>query len=89
MHQNLLTMEEGVKKYATHFLILMRIKNNGEAAAGHFGISTENKRDQLVELAERDRLRITNTFFRKRSYKRWTWKNHTEETKDEIDFILT
>ncbi len=43
------------------------MKNDGESAVGHFGIGAMNRRGgQLVEFAERNRLRITNTFFHKK-----------------------
>ncbi len=68
--------EEAMKKHNTHFSIVVGdfnakigMKNVGESAVGHFGIGTRNGRgDQLVEFAERNRLRITSTFFHKKKH---------------------
>ena len=65
-------------------------KQVGEQAIGNYGIDSRNARgEMLVEFAERNRLRIMNTFFRKRSNRKWTWKSPNGETRNEIDFILS
>ena len=43
----------------------------------------------LVGFAERNNLKIMNTFFDHKVSKKWTWKSPNSETKNEIDFILT
>lgn len=63
----------------------------GKAGWGkdNYGIDSRNIRgERLIEFAEMYRLRIMNTFFRKRSNSKWTWKSHNGETRHEIDFIL-
>ena len=65
-------------------------KRSGETAVGNFGIGNRNDRgDLLVEFAERNQLKIMNTFFQKKANRKWTWKGPNGITKNEIDFILT
>ena len=59
-----------------------------EQAIGHYGIDSARE-EMLAEFAERNRLRIMNSFFRKRSNRMWTWKSPNGETRNEIDFILS
>ncbi len=89
-------VEEAMKKLNTHFSIVMGdfnakigMKNVGESAVGYLGIGTRNGRgDQVVEFADRNRLRITSTFFHKKICKKWTWKSPNGETKNDFDFNL-
>ena len=56
----------------------------------NFGIDTQNDRgDMLVGFAERNNLKIMNTFFDHKVSKKWMWKRQNGKTKNEIDFILT
>lgn len=44
----------------------------GEQANGNYGIDCRNNRgEMLVEFADRNRLRVMNSFFRKRSNRKW------------------
>ena len=43
----------------------------------------------LVNFAERNGLKITNTFFQKRKGRKWTWKSPNGIAKNEIDYIVT
>lgn len=61
----------------------------GDTMVGKFGFGDRNPRgDRLVEFAEKNRMFISNTFFKKRGGRKWTWK-HPNGSKSEIDFILT
>lgn len=60
-----------------------------ETCMGNCGIGQRNDRgDRLIEFAELHRLRITNTFFKKKEHRKWTWKSPNWEHKNEIDYIL-
>ena len=62
----------------------------GETCTGSYGMGTRNTRgDMLVEFAERHKLKIMNTFFKKRLNRRWTWISPNGATKNEIDYIMT
>lgn len=62
----------------------------GEKFIGSFGLGTRNERgDLLAEFAERERLYVMNSFFKKRCGKRWSWHGPDKRIKNEIDFILT
>uniref|UniRef100_A0A131YWK0 Exo endo phos n=1 Tax=Rhipicephalus appendiculatus TaxID=34631 RepID=A0A131YWK0_RHIAP len=64
-------------------------KQAGDHAVGEYGIGSRNARGELlVEFAERNNLRILNTFYRKRATRKWTWRSPNGETKNEIDFIM-
>lgn len=55
----------------------------------HFGVDTRNSRiNQIVQLAERNRLRIINTFSRKEQAGNGQGSPNGE-TRKEIGFILT
>ena len=60
-----------------------------EACTGSYGIGTRNRRDVLVEFAERHKFKIMNTFFKKRLNRWWTWIPLNGATKNEIDYIMT
>ena len=85
-----------VDRNKAHFTVIMGDFNAkvgkkvaGETSVGNHGIGTRNERGQrLVEFAESRSLRIMNTFFQKRTGRKWTWKSGSG-IKNEIDFILT
>lgn len=57
---------------------------------GYFGLDSRNSREyQLVQFAEIDNLRILNTFFKKRTGRKWIWRSPNRETKNVTNFILT
>ena len=79
-----------------HFTVIMGDFNakvgkkvERETAIGNHGIGTRNERGQmLVEFAEARSLHIMNTFYKKRTNRKWTWKSPSGIV-NEIDFILT
>ena len=65
-------------------------KNDGESCMGKFGIGQRNERgEMLVNFSERYNMKIMNSAFQKRAGRKWTWRSPNEETKNEIDFIIT
>ena len=42
-----------------------------------------------MDFATYNNLKLTNTFFKKRDKKRWTWRSPNDRTRNEIDYILT
>jgi Reverse transcriptase (RNA-dependent DNA polymerase) len=57
---------------------------------GSFGTGTRNLRgERLIRFCRENRLFITNTMFKKRSIRKWTWMSPDLKTKNEIDFFLT
>lgn len=61
-----------------------------EKYLGPFGSNERNKRgERLVQYIESSQLHLTNSFFRKKPTRRWTWISPDGKTKNEIDFILT
>ena len=73
-------VETAMRRNKTHFTFVIgdfnaKIgqKRVGETAVGNFGIGNRNDRgDFLVEFAERNQLKIMNTFFQKKENRRWT-----------------
>ena len=90
-------VEEAMKKHKTQYTFIVGDfnakvgkKSVGMTALGNFGIDTRNERgEMLVGFAERNNLKIMNTFFMRKASRKWTWKSPNGETKNEIDFILT
>ncbi|CAG9133292.1 unnamed protein product [Plutella xylostella] len=57
---------------------------------GPFGLGDRNERgSRLIQFAFGQRLSISNTFFYKKSQRRWTWVSPDGRTRNEIDFVLT
>ncbi|KAI8434265.1 hypothetical protein MSG28_012359 [Choristoneura fumiferana] len=55
-----------------------------------FGYGERNSRgERLIQFAHEKNLYIMNTFFRKKSKQRWTWRSPDGVTKNELDYILT
>ena len=44
---------------------------------------------RLVEFAISSKWKILNSFFKKKTSKKWTWISPDTATKNEIDFILS
>jgi exonuclease III len=80
-----------------HFNVIMGdfnakigIGDPSESSTGSFGSGTRNSRgDSLINFTERHRLKIMNTYFKKREQRRWTWISPNGDTKNEIDYIIT
>ena len=89
-------VESAMAKVKTQYTVVMGDfnakvgkKQAGDKAVGNYGLGSRNNRgDLLVEFAERNNLRIMNTFFCKRESRKWTWRSPNGEHKNEIDFIL-
>ncbi|XP_041472578.1 uncharacterized protein LOC121421843 [Lytechinus variegatus] len=65
-------------------------EDNSEMMLGKFGIGTRNDRgDRLLEFASSRGLKVMNSFFKKKEYRKWTWQSPNGTTRNEIDFILT
>ncbi|ELT97455.1 hypothetical protein CAPTEDRAFT_193412 [Capitella teleta] len=57
---------------------------------GEQGLGERNERgERLVQFATSKNLKITNTYFEKKSSRKWTWRSPNGETKNQIDFIMT
>ncbi|CAH2085157.1 unnamed protein product [Euphydryas editha] len=54
------------------------------------GYGTRNTRgERLIEFALEHKLSIINTFFKKRSGRKWTWQSPNGQYKNEIDYVLS
>lgn len=57
---------------------------------GPYGIGKRNERGWvMLRFCQQQRLRIVNSYFKRRSGRRWTWQSPDGKYKNEIDFILT
>ena len=57
---------------------------------GKFGLGTRNRNgDTLVDFALETRLKIVNTFYNKKEKHKWTWISPDENTRNEIDHLLS
>ncbi|GBO99235.1 FERM domain-containing protein 5 [Eumeta japonica] len=65
--------------------------NNGEEyTVGKYGHGKRSKNgDRLVTLALENKLRILNSFYKKKKTKQWTWIAPNGQHKNEIDFIMS
>ena len=64
-------------------------RQQSEISVGKFGFGERNERgDRLVEFAENHQLYVMNSFFKKKTNRKSTWRSPSGETS-EIDFILT
>ncbi|CAK1584169.1 unnamed protein product [Parnassius mnemosyne] len=65
-------------------------RENGELKVGKFGTEQRSPRGhQLADFMEKEGLFMKNSFFQKRSHRKWTWSSPDGSTKNEIDFIMT
>lgn len=56
---------------------------------GRYGSGKRNERgDTLIEFLNENKLYAMNTFFQKRSNRKWTWLSPNGKTRNEIDYIL-
>lgn len=67
------------------------LRNTGEEnVMGPYGIKTRNENGKaLFSFAMENRLKISNSFFKKNLKNRWTWISPDGRTTNEIDYILT
>ena len=80
-----------------HYNIVMRDFNAKvgprqcmEKCTGQYGLGERNQQgDMLVKFAECHGIKIVNTLFKKHCNRCWTWISPNDETKNEIDYILT
>lgn len=86
------------REQKTHFTILCGDFNANigvkadilETCLGNFGLEKRNKRGEaLLEFLLQHNLFLMNSFFHKKLNRRWTWKSPDQQTKNEIDFIIT
>ena len=60
------------------------------AVVGQYGYGERNERGtRLVQFATSENLTISNTCFKKRKSRKWTWRSPNGLVKNEIDYILT
>jgi len=56
---------------------------------GKFGLGSRNDRGQkLVEFCKRNRMMITNTWFKHEKQRRYTWKSPGDYARYQLDYIL-
>ena len=64
-------------------------KTDGEECVGYHGTGQRNDRgQQLIDFCEQNHLRITNTFYRRRDERKWTWISPNKTTRNAIDYIM-
>ena len=67
-----------------------KIGEGDESCLGRFSHGDRNERgDDLINYCLLQDLKVTNTFFKKKPSRKWTWRSPNYETYNEIDFILT
>ncbi len=59
-------------------------------ALGMFGSGNQTNENEvkLINLAEENQLKIANTFYMKKTLKKWTWQSPDKNVKNEIDYFL-
>ncbi|XP_045454944.1 uncharacterized protein LOC123664445 [Melitaea cinxia] len=56
----------------------------------NYGYGIRNIRgERLIEFAYENKLSVINTFFKKKTRNRWTWRSPDGKTKNELDYILS
>lgn len=61
-----------------------------EEYVGEHGLGIRNHRgSMMVNFLEEQHLYNANTFFEKRSNRKWTWRSPDGNTRNQIDYILT
>jgi hypothetical protein len=65
------------------------LKNNHEEdVMGNFGYGQRNERgDRLISFLRSNELFLSNSMFKKRNSRKWTWESPDRKTRNEIDFI--
>lgn len=62
---------------------------NGSASVEPYGLGIRSCEGiRLVEFSKRNKLKIVNTFFKKREAQKWTWVASNIRVKNEIDHCL-
>lgn len=57
---------------------------------GKFGLGSTNERgERLINYLQKERMYCMNSFFKKSTKRRWTWRSPNSITKNEIDYVLT
>lgn len=57
---------------------------------GKYGYGIRNARGaRLIQYAHENKLAVMNTYFKKKSSRKWTWISPDHKTKNEIDFIMS
>ncbi|KAL1446028.1 hypothetical protein WDU94_012330 [Cyamophila willieti] len=65
------------------------VGQSNEKFIGPNGLGTRNERgDRLAEFIQAEELYLMNSFFKKRTGKRWTWES-PDGSRNEIDFFMT
>lgn len=92
------TLENAINSSNSDNLIVMgdfnaqigRIQSDEEVAFGSFSHGKRSKNGKkLIEFALENNFKITNTMFRLKPHKKWTWQSPNAKCFNEIDFILT
>ncbi|XP_037784641.1 craniofacial development protein 2-like [Penaeus monodon] len=65
---------------------LQRKKAHFNIIKGDF--NANERGDDLVNFATTNNFKITNTFYKKKQNRRWTWRSPDFETFNEIDYVL-
>ncbi|CAG4922110.1 unnamed protein product [Colias eurytheme] len=66
------------------------VQNCNEFVIGPHGFGSRNQRGHmLVNFLEKEGLFLMNSFFKKKTQRKWTWQSPDGQTKNEIDFIIT
>ncbi|XP_037781428.1 craniofacial development protein 2-like [Penaeus monodon] len=87
-------LRNALQRKKAHFNIIKgdfnaKVGNGDEDCVGPFGYGTRNERgDDLVNFATTNNFKITNTFYKKKQNRRWTWRSPDFETFNEIDYVL-
>ncbi|CAH2086443.1 unnamed protein product [Euphydryas editha] len=65
-------------------------KHEEHIIMGRYGYGQRNARgERLIQYAYENKLSVMNTYFKKRNSRKWTWISPDQNTKNEIDFILS
>lgn len=66
-----------------------KMPNSDETCVGIYGCGDRNERGELlVQWCEAHKLFVANTFYKKRTGRRWTWEAPNGRTRNAIDFAL-
>lgn len=91
-------LSHAIERSKSHYKIVMGDFNakvglqeqQEEMTVGKHGLGERNERGtRLVQFAKANNLTITNTLFKKKENRKWTWRSPNGITKNEIDYILT
>jgi len=94
-YNDIQTAMDETRTYSTiisgDFNAKMGIKSDEtEISLGNFGTGVRNERGQtLLNFLLKNGLSLMNSFFYKKTNRRWTWMSPDGRTRNEIDFIIT